>query len=118
MKVRFLLDENLSPRLRKALLRLEPTVDVLRVGDSDTPHLNTLDPEILHYLEHAQRILVTANRRSMPGHLEDHWANGGHIWGLLWIRSRASISEIATALHLIWELYEAEELIDVTDWIP
>jgi hypothetical protein len=33
MKVRFLLDEHLSPRLKTALLRLAPTADVLRVGD-------------------------------------------------------------------------------------
>jgi hypothetical protein len=33
MKVRFLLDENLSPRLKAALLRLNPAIDVVRVGD-------------------------------------------------------------------------------------
>jgi len=33
MKVRYLIDENLPPRLATALRRLDPTVDVLRVGD-------------------------------------------------------------------------------------
>ena len=47
MKVRFLLDENLSPRLKPALLRLESTIDVLRVGDPDAPPLGTLDPDLL-----------------------------------------------------------------------
>jgi hypothetical protein len=32
MKVRFLLDEQLSPRLKTALLRLAPTADILRVA--------------------------------------------------------------------------------------
>ena len=31
MKVRFLLDENLSPRLKAALLRLNPAIDVIRL---------------------------------------------------------------------------------------
>ncbi len=43
MKVRFLLDENLSPRLKPALLRLESTIDVLRVGDPDAPPMWTTD---------------------------------------------------------------------------
>ena len=33
------------------LLRLNPAIDVLRIGDLDTPPLGTLAPEILRYLE-------------------------------------------------------------------
>ena len=61
MKVRFLLDENLSPRLKVALLRLNPIVDVVRVGDPDAPPLGTRDPDVLRYLETSQRLLVTSN---------------------------------------------------------
>jgi hypothetical protein len=82
MKVRFLLDENLSPRLKVALPRLNPAIDVLRVGDPNAPPLGAPDAEVLNYLALAQRLLVTDNHKSMPGHLEAHWAAGGHIWGL------------------------------------
>ena len=68
MKIRFLLDECESPRLKTALLRFNPAIDVLRVGDPGAPHLETLDPEILRYPEVAQRLLVTSNRASMPAH--------------------------------------------------
>jgi predicted nuclease of predicted toxin-antitoxin system len=73
MKVKFLLDENLSPRLKIAVQRLEPAIDILRVGDPGAPLLGTLDPEVLQYLEQSQRLLVTDNRTSMPDHLEAHW---------------------------------------------
>jgi len=63
VKVRFLLDENLSPRLKVALQRLNPAIDVLRVGDSNTPPLGTPDAEVLNYLALAQRLLVTDNRK-------------------------------------------------------
>ena len=63
MKVRFLLDENLSPRLKVALQRLNPAIDVLRVGDSNAPPLGTPDAEVLNYLALAQRLLVTDNRK-------------------------------------------------------
>ncbi|MCC5618192.1 DUF5615 family PIN-like protein [Nostoc sp. CHAB 5836] len=79
MKVRFLLDENLSPKLKTSVLRLNPAIDILRVGDSEAPLLGTLDPDILRYLELSQRMLITDNRKSMPEHLEEHWGDGGHI---------------------------------------
>ena len=44
MKVSFLLDENLSPRLKLAVLRLNPEINILRVGDEGTPNFGTLDP--------------------------------------------------------------------------
>jgi len=54
VKVRFLLDENLSPRLKVAVLRFNPAIDILRVGELDAPPLGTLDPDILRYLELSQ----------------------------------------------------------------
>jgi len=66
MKVRFLLDENLPPRLKAALLRLNPAIDVVRVGDPGAPQSGTPDPDVLRYLELSQQILITLNRKSMP----------------------------------------------------
>lgn len=59
MKIRFLLDENLSPKLKFAVFRLNPAIDIVRVGDPDAPPLGTIDPELLRYLEVYQRLLVT-----------------------------------------------------------
>ncbi|MEH1817009.1 MAG: DUF5615 family PIN-like protein [Nostoc sp.] len=118
MKVRFLLDENLSPRLKVAVLRLNPAIDILRVGESNAPTLGTLDPDVLLYLQLSQRLLVTDNRASMPAHLEAHWAEGGHIWGLFWLRPRIPVGQLAQELLLVWETTEAQEWIDQLEWIP
>ena len=118
MKVRFLLDENLPPRIKLAVARLNPNIDILRVGDPDPPTLGTPDPDVLRYLKLSQRILITDNRKSMPGHLEEHWANGGHIWGLFWVRPLTPIGQLAQELMLVWETTEAEDWIDILDWIP
>ncbi|UZO74549.1 MULTISPECIES: DUF5615 family PIN-like protein [Microcystis] len=72
MKIKFLLDENLSPRLKIAVLRLNPEIDILRVREPNTPPLETLDPDVLQYLGLSQRLLVTDNRTSMPEHLEEY----------------------------------------------
>jgi hypothetical protein len=47
-----------------------------------------------------------------------HWVSGGHIWGVLWVRPKTPIGQLAQELMLIWEATEAEEWIDRLDWIP
>ena len=118
MNVRLLLDENLSPRLKVALLRYNPAIDVLRVGDEDAPSFGTSDPEILSYLERTQRLLVTDNRNSIPDHAADHLAAGGHHWGIFEIRAEATMGEVLETLYLVFEASEAEEWVDQLRWIP
>jgi hypothetical protein len=118
VKIRFLIDENLPPKLKSAVLKLQPEIDILRIGDENAPAFGTLDPEILIYLESSKRLLVTDNRKSIPGHLEEYWAAGGQIWGLFWVRSSASLGRWAEEIVVVWETSEAEEWIDKLDWIP
>ncbi len=118
MKVRLLLDENLSPRLIRMLRGVASTADVLRVGDPQAPALGTKDPELLVYLDSAGRLLVTLNRSSMNAHLENHLAAGGHTWGVVWIRKRSRIQHVVEDLALMLEASEAEEWRDRTDEIP
>ena len=118
MKIKFLLDENLSPRLKVAVIRLNPEIDILRIGDPNTLPLGTLDPDVLQYLGISERLLVTDNRTSMSEHLTEYWQKNRQIWGLFWVRPSTTIGKIAIELTMIWETSEAEEWIDVVDWIP
>jgi hypothetical protein len=118
VKLRLLLDENLSPVLREALRRHDPSVDVLRVGDVGAPPLGTPDPEILIYLEQHQRALITDNRASIPGHVLDHIATGGQHWGIFTLRPRAALADIIEALILLWEASSADEWQNAMRWIP
>ena len=118
MKVKFILDENLSFRLKIAVLRLNPEIDILRVGDENAPKLGTLDPDALIYLGISQRLLITDNRTSMPEHLKDYWQTDQKMWGLLWVRPTTTMGKLAEELILIWETSQAEEWINVIDWIP
>jgi hypothetical protein len=118
VKVRFLLDEDLSPQLQAGLRRRIPSVDILRVGDAGAPFLGTPDEDILHFLEDEQRLLVTNNRTSMPDHLTIHYAGGSHHWGLVWIRPGTSIGQVIDVLALKWSASESEEWYDRVEWIP
>ena len=117
MKLRFLIDENLSPRLKLALNRHYPQIDVVRIGDGGASALGTLDPEILRYLETSQRTLITDNRESMPMHIGAHVAAGGMYWGIFEVRKDAPLSQLTELIYLYWEATEAEEWIDRVEWL-
>jgi hypothetical protein len=118
LKVRCLLDENLPPHLKVALRRRAPAFDILRVGEEEAPPFGTLDPEVLHYLASARRLLLTNNRASMPEHAARHLAQGHHHWGIFRIRPSASMTEIIDACLLLWEASDAEEWLDALEWLP
>ena len=119
MRVSFLLDENLSPRLKIILLRLDSEIDVIRVGGMGAPALGAPDNEILVYLSETQRILITDNRSTIPGHMQNFYLQGNlSHWGILWIRPDATLNDLALNLHLIWTASEAEEWKGRSDWIP
>ena len=118
MNIRFLLDENISPRVQVAIQRHYPHIDVLRVGDKEAPPLETLDPQILQYLEQSHRILVTKNRASMPGHVADHIRDGGTHWGVFRVRPNTTFRELVDTLALIDGASKAEEWVNEMQWIP
>jgi hypothetical protein len=110
MSIGLLLDENLPPLYREQLLRSQPDLIVLMVGDRGVPEKGTLDPEILCWCEENGTLLVTNNRRSMPVHLADHLAQGRHVPGILVLRKRAEISRVIEDLLLIGAAGEEDEL--------
>ncbi len=118
MKIRFLLDQNLSPQIASALLRYDASIDVLAVGLDGAPPFGTPDPDLLTFCEAEQRVLVTENRSTMPIHEAAHFAAGRHHWGIFQLRHKLSIGELAYQLQLFWEASEAEEWIDQTVWLP
>ena len=119
MKTRFLLDENLDPAIAQGVRRRDPSIDIVHVGDAGAPPLGTLDPEILDFCERERHILITNNRASMPGHVEDLLAAGRHYWGILTTREhKPSLGPLIEEILLIANASEAEEYLDVTDWIP
>lgn len=117
MKIQYLFDENLDPRFVKVLARHYPVINALRIGDENAPPLGTKDPDLLRYLQKAQRTLVTDNRKSMPGHVAEYVSNGGHHWEIFMISKAASYKRIVDTLAIYWEVSEAEEWVDQIEWV-
>ncbi len=118
MKIRFLIDEDLPPRLKIALLRENAWIDILRVGDESAPPLGTQDPDILRYTAAEGRLLITNNRKTMAVHAAELLNLGVQHWGVLRRRPYASMGQMIETLHLLWGASEAEEWIGRMEWIP
>jgi hypothetical protein len=96
MAARFLLDEHFPHAYKQALSRADATVDVWMIGEPGAPPHGASDPEILRWRETEGAMLLTNDRRTMPGHLAAHLSDGGHILGLFTVdpaRDRARIVE-------------------------
>ena len=115
---RYLIDENLSGIYRTQLLRHEPSLTVLMIGDEGAPAKSTPDPEILEWCEQNQFILITNNRKSMPQHLDDHLAAGHHVPGIFTISRKVPMKLIVEQLILIIGASDDDEYIDRITYIP
>lgn len=100
------------------MLKTEPNLVLLAVGDEGTPPKGTLDPEILIWCEEHRFILVTNNRTSMPPHLADHLAQSRHIPGIFILNPNMSIGETIDELILIALASDEDEYQDYITHLP
>jgi hypothetical protein len=117
-EIRYLLDENVNPILRSALLSRDANLTVWQVGMLGAPKLGTPDAQILIWCEENEFILVTKNRKSMPVHLEEHLALGRHASGILTLSENMSVGETVDELILIASASELEEYQDLILYLP
>ncbi len=116
--VGYLLDENVDPRLRRAVTSRASDLRVWCIGDPGAPPLHTDDPTILAWCEANGFILVTNNRTSMPGHLRDHLAGGRHVPGIFILHPAMTLGETADELALIGLASHADEYADLIRFLP
>lgn len=114
----FLIDECLPSSINRGLMRRIADVDVLRVGESLAPPISSTDAVLLAYCQTHQRMLVTADRVTMPDEIARFLEAGHSTWGVLIVRPKSSLSQILDDLEIVDRSSEAEEWVDVNDYIP
>ncbi|HBI44339.1 MAG TPA: hypothetical protein DDY78_16030 [Planctomycetales bacterium] len=117
-QLKFLLDEDTSRALLKALRSSKPAPDVLRVGELGAPPRGTKDPQVLLAAEAAGRCLISRDRKSMKRHLRDHFAAGRHTCGVVLTKGRFGLRRYVNDILLIWQVMTTDEWVDRTDYIP
>lgn len=86
---------------RRTRLGEQPPVEVLRVGEPGAPPTGTLDPDLLVWCAENDFILLSDDRNTLPGHLRDHLAAGGHSPGILLMRNRITIPKVVESAVLV-----------------
>ncbi len=122
MPLRFLLDENLRGALWSALEQHNTVgvdvLDVVRVGDFPDLALGTTDPDILCWAQREHRLLVTLDRTTMPGFLNQHLQSGQHSPGVLILRPGCLFPEVIEFLVLAAYASEPSDWLDQVQYIP
>jgi hypothetical protein len=122
MALRFLLDEHYRGVLWQAVRRHNArglyVIDVVRVGDPGDLPLSSKDPDILVWAEREGRVLVTRDRKTMPGHLANHLAAGRHSPGVLAVRRGFSASRVVAELALYAHACDPQAIRDRIEYIP
>src|SRR5438477_7694679 len=106
MPVRFQADADLDGRILRGLRRAAPEIDIRTADDANLAGLE--DPEVLRIAADSGRILVSQDRRTMPGHFA-RFSEAVQTPGLILLREATPISTAIDELVLIWSASEAEE---------
>ncbi|NJN53530.1 MAG: DUF5615 family PIN-like protein [Anaerolineae bacterium] len=115
MKVRFQADADLNQIIVKATLRLEPAIDFQTAQAASLSGLN--DADVLKEAAAQGRILVSHDRRTMPGHFAQFILSASSP-GLLIVSQKLSVSRVAEDLMLIWLASEPEEWLNRIRSLP
>ncbi len=122
MALCFFLDEHLRGPMWRAIQQHNAAgidvLDVLRVGDPPAPPLGTTDPDLLLGGEAHARVLITRDRKTMPGHLAGHLQAGHHSPGVFVLRPSWTIPDAIDALVLRDQAGDPAFYVDRLEFIP
>ncbi len=116
MKPRFLADADLHLDVVTGVLRREPAIDFQSASEVLAEGMQ--DPEVLALAAQEERILVSHDVSTMPGHFQRFLATGGESPGVFLIPQSLPIAMAIDELVLIWVASEASEWRNRTAWLP
>lgn len=102
--IRFQADADLSHDIVLAVRRREPTIDFASALEGGIVGLR--DPEVLEIAAQQQRILITHDRRTIPGHFRDLLDAGKSSPGVFIVSQFESIAAVVEALVMVWAASE------------
>lgn len=115
MRVRFQADADLDGRIIRGLRRAEPEIDIRTADEARLAGL--ADRDVLQIAARLERVLVSQDRATMPGHFA-HYNTSASSPGVILLRAATPIAAAIDDLVLIWSASEAEEWVDRLIWIP
>ena len=116
---RFLTDEGFNMEITIGLRHHHPGIDLLTVQDAGL--LQISDPQLLLETRRFNRILLSHDSHTMPGHFYDallHLAHGEHLPGVLLVAQDAPIGQAIVWIAEVWGASRHEEWRDQVNRLP
>ena len=105
--IRFLADADLDEGIVSGCRRREPTMDFLSANDAKLEGVP--DSEVLRIAAEQERILVSHDFKTMPGHFGRFLQASGSSPGVFLVKQHSPIGPVIEELVLIWSATDAEE---------
>jgi predicted nuclease of predicted toxin-antitoxin system len=116
MRIRFQADADLDGRVIRGLRRVTPEIDICSAADVGLAALD--DIQVLRLSAAEGRILISQDRRTMPGHFHRFVKSCTSSPGVILLREGTSIATAIDELSLLWAASEAGEWTNRLLWIP
>src|SRR5579872_6199763 len=118
---RYLGDENFNHHIISGLRRLYPDLDAITFSESGLPE-GLAVPLLVEETARLDRILLTHDKRTMPGHFAAVLARllpiDQHLPGVLIIQEDFPVAEGIDQLALVWGASSADEWRDRVVFLP
>jgi len=106
MRPKFQADADLDGRVVRGLKRTLPEIDIRTAVEAALAGASDLD--VLRIAADEGRVLISQDRRTMPGHF-GRFVSRARSPGVILVREGTSISAAIENLVLIWSASEADE---------
>jgi predicted nuclease of predicted toxin-antitoxin system len=114
--IRLLVDQNVNERILKGLVRREPAIDMLRVRAIGLSAAD--DPVILERAAWEDRVLLTHDRRTLPGFAYARVVAHQPIPGVVVVSKKLSIGQAIDELLLAVYCLSPDECKDAIRYFP
>lgn len=115
MRPRFQADADFNHRIVVGLRRREPAVDIL--GAHEGGVIGVSDPEVLTISSESSRILLSHDRKTMPGYFT-RFRETRSSPGVIIVSQDLDIGVAIEDLLLIWAATDAEEWAGLIGFVP
>lgn len=109
-------DENLDSNIVRGVLRILPTLDIVRVQDVQLSGAD--DPTVLEWCAHESRVLVTHDVSTVTDFAFERVAAGIAMPGIIQIKAQAPIGRAINDLILVITCVQPDELSSQVLYLP
>src|SRR5262245_10295309 len=97
--LKLLIDQDFDHDILRGLAQRIPNLDAVTALQAALS--NAKDPELLEWADHAERIVVTHDRKTMPAHARRRMNEGKRVFGVFIVPRRLQILDVINDLEIM-----------------